>query len=129
MKHLWQSDDHLRASAEIFAAVPRLNRPIWAARILNFMVEHVGMMTPVVNSVIQSAYDKNRWSGAHSVFDDVRDEVLRIDDLRKRRPLTASELHKLCILETAEKSRKSHTMHLIPTTRLTKTLDRWLPFS
>jgi hypothetical protein len=76
-KQLWDSGAALEAGRLLFETIPPLDRPQWAAGLLDLCCALLRSPPVEVLVVRTLATDPDRWSEGHSAFDAVRDLVLR----------------------------------------------------
>jgi hypothetical protein len=96
---LWQCGHALEAGRLVFGAVPRAERPQWAAGILRFAISSNGGTPTAIRPVLRIADNPQHWHEAKSVFSALRSTVL---DLERRPTRSVQQELLLCQLYLAE---------------------------
>ena len=88
---LWNSGRALDAGRLIFERLSNVQRPEWAARILDLVVTTGQIRSQLVQQVLDTAGNRNMWKDGHRIFSLVRAETLKVDELGRGRRLTNDE--------------------------------------
>ena len=75
----WNLDQPYEAGRCLCEGIRLVDRPEWAADILEAVIDRTGLQAPAVQSVLDLARDSKRWIEAHDAFSVVRRENLKIE--------------------------------------------------
>lgn len=98
----WDSDRPSKAGETIYDHLPLKSRPRWAAGILEVILRKSSIHRKLFERVLNVAKCEDEWCGGHRLFDALRKETLKMDDLRLIRELSEEEELSLRILELSE---------------------------
>ncbi len=97
----WSRGEALAVGREIAGQVPASELPAWAARTVVLAKTRLAEDEPVLNEVLAVVHP-DRWGEGHLVFRRVRQEVLRLDEVGRRRALTKGEMSRSWALALGE---------------------------
>ncbi len=80
----WRTNDALSAGRLIFESLSKADRPFWAANVLKFVGLRLKITSEPMTLILKLATRSQGWDRAHYVFDDVRDEILGLEELPNR---------------------------------------------
>lgn len=99
---LWVNGKPLEAGRMVYESLPVESRPIWASRILKLILGKSGIQSSQLDYLLKVADNKHLWKEGHRAFSDIRRSVLKLDELRRNRPLSDDEALQCDVLSFAE---------------------------
>ncbi len=87
----WRGGQPLEAGRLVYENLAIQVRPVWAARILRFVLDKSGIEHSLFEQVLYTADHRAMWGNGHRAFSTLRTSTLKLDELRRTRGLTKDE--------------------------------------
>lgn len=91
--------DPIEAGRAIFESIKKQDQPVWAANVLQMVVDRTGVKSVAIENILRCAKNPRDWKDGHKAFSLARDETLKLE---KSGDLSSEQKLLLCTLLLAE---------------------------